>query len=231
MTAFRWAQIVAIAVGLAPLAAVAWVTLRGRRPGPAVILLACAFALSFVDGWLGWLLRGNGHPTLWLTYVVIPVQYALIMAVVQPREHQRIVWLFYLLLVAVSWAGADYQSVEMGVHVVAGAWISLVAYRQPEIARYRAAVLIYCGASIPFLLALGFMAPRLTAGWIMTWTGYQMVRLMALTVMAYVVTTQPRTRLEVVNVEPRNTRADGRVWPARRNAGDARHRDRVAAAR
>jgi hypothetical protein len=231
MTAFRWAQAGAIAIGLVPLAAVVWEILRGRKPDPDAILLVCAFAISAITGWMDWQLRANGHETLWLTYVVIPVQFAVIMSVVQPREHQRIVWLFYGLLVAVSWAGADQQSIEMGVHVVAGAWIALVAYRQPAVAPYRAALVLYCGATIPFLLALGFQAPRLTAGWIMTWTGYQTVRLIALTLMAYAVVAEPRTRMEVVTDEPRDHRAAGRVRRARRGAGHARHRDRVAVPR
>jgi hypothetical protein len=231
MTPFRWTQVAAIGIGLVPLAAVAWATLRGRKPSPQVVLLACAFALSFADGLLAWKLRANGHETLWLTFVVIPVQYAVLMAVVQPREHQRIVWLFYALIVAASWAGGDRAGIEMFVHAVAGAWIALVAYRQPDVARYRTALLLYCGATIPFLLAMGFLPPSMAMPWVGAWTSYQLTRLSALSVMAWAVLAQPRMRLEVVTHEPRDHRTAGRVWSARSGPGHARHRDSVAAAR
>jgi hypothetical protein len=231
MTPFRWTQVAATGISLLPLCAVAVAVLRGRKPPCEVILLACAFALSFADGLLAWKLRANGHPTLWLTFIVIPVQFAVLMAVIQPREHQRIVWLFYALIVLASWAGGDRAGIEMFVHAVAGAWIALVAYRQPEVARYRTALLLYCGATIPFLLAMGFLPPSMSMPWVGAWASYQLTRLSGLSVMAWAVLAQPRMRLEVVSDESRDHRTAGRVRSARSGPGHARHRDRVATAR
>lgn len=228
MTPFRWAQVIAIGIGLIPLAAVTIATLRGRRPHPDIVLLACAFALSFVADWIAWKLRADGHSTLWLTYVLAPVQFGLLMAIVQPREHQRIVWMFFVLVVLASLAGGDLRGIEMFVHAGAGAWVALVAYRQPGLERYRAAIVLYCAGAIPYLLGMGFLRPAMDVGWLSMWSGYQLTRLAALSLMAWAVLVQPRMRLEVIADEPRDHRIDGRVRTARTRAGDARHRDRIA---
>ena len=211
---------------LLPVLAVAWAALRGRVPRGPVRLLAAAFALSWVADSVGAKLQAVGQPTLWVTFILAPVQYALILLAVRPASFRRTVWLFFGLVVLASWAGGDWSGIEIMVHVVCGAWVCLVIARQPDLEHVRTAVLVYCGLAIPWLLTMGFADPYGIV-WPVAWYGYQTVRIAALAMLGYFVVSQPRMRLEVVAGGPSTDTAGGRaVARGTGHTGD-RHRHRA----
>jgi hypothetical protein len=204
-----WAQEIAHFAGLLPLAAVAWLSLR-RSVESAAIILGAAFALSYALDMTGEALADAGTPNLWLTYVLAPVQFGLLLAVVMPPRYRRIVWGFFGLLVAASLLRATFDAPETFVHVLGGAFVALAAWTQPAFARYRVGVALYCAVPIPALLAMGFFPPQ-SVPWLAAWGLYQAVRVSALVVVAWSILAVPRTRLEVVrNDRPRTADAGER---------------------
>lgn len=206
MGIYRAAQEVAQWAGLLPLAAVAWLSLR-RTVEPPSVILAAVFALSFAFDLASDALMDAGAPNLWLTYLLAPVQFGLLLAVVMPVRYRRIVWGFFALLVAASTVRASYNAPETFIHVLGGAFVALAAWMQPEFRRYRVGVALYCAATIPGLLAMGLVAPGWTAEWLAAWGLYQVVRVSALVCVAWSILAVPRTRLEVVSVRPRTVDA------------------------
>jgi len=195
--------------GLLPLAAVARLSLRRSVESMAVIL-SYVFALSFAIDLSAGGVREQGASNLWLTYVLAPVQFGLLLAVVMPPRYRRIVWGFFALLVAASLLRATFDAPETFIHVLGGAFVALAAWTQPAFARYRTGVALYCAVPIPALLAMGFF-PRDSVPWLVAWAVYQVVRVSALVGVAWSILAVPRTRLEVVrNDRPRTADAGER---------------------
>jgi hypothetical protein len=210
MGTYRVAQEMAQWGGLLPLVAVAWLSLR-RPVEPVAVLLGAVFALSVAADLASDGLMDRGVPNLWLTYVLAPVQFGLLLAVVMPPRYRRIVWGFFGLLVAASFARATFDAPETFVHVLGGAFVALAAWTQPGFERYRTGVMLYCAATIPALLAMGFFAPGWSVEWLAAWGVYQAVRVSALVCVAWSILAFPRTRLEVVrNDRPRTVDAGER---------------------
>lgn len=172
---------------LLPLAAVALATSRGREVPPTVRILAIAFAISFFADLLNRSLTAHGLPNVWVTYLYVPVQFGLVLAVVAPRRGRAVIWLFFGLLVAASTLRGPRTMPEALVQIVAGAWIGLVLYRQPTLERYRPALLLYFVGAIPFLLVRSTLRPAMSPAWLGAWTGYQAVRCAALVLFAWAV--------------------------------------------
>jgi hypothetical protein len=204
-----WAQEVSHFAGLLPLAAVAWLSLR-RPVEPTAVILGAVFAMSFALDMTGAALGDAGVPNLWLTYILAPVQFGLLLAVVMPVRYRRIVWGFFGLLVAASFARATFDAPETFVHVLGGAFVALAAWTQPAFERYRTGVMLYCVATIPGLLAMGFFTPGWTVEWLAAWGLYQVVRVSALVCVAWSILAFPRTRLEVIRDRPRTVAAGER---------------------
>lgn len=191
--------------GLLPLAAVAWLGMRRKLPELDVVILAVAFALSFAFDLFGKALFDRGVPNQWLTYCLAPIQFGLVMTVVAPAEGRRIVWGFFLVLVALSVLRGPWQAPEAVVQVVGGLWIGLVVYRQPALERYRLALLVYFVAAVPFLLPRAAMVPSASTGWLSLWAGYELVRVLGLSLFTIAVL-RPRLRLEVADARDRGIR-------------------------
>jgi hypothetical protein len=221
------AQWIAHVSGLLPLAAVAWLSLR-RAVDPVAVLLGAVFALSFAVDLSARSLSQAGVPNLWLTYVLAPVQFGLLLAVVMPVRYRRIVWGFFGLLVAASLVRATFDSPETFIHVLGGAGVALAAWTQPAFVRYRSGVTLYCAATIPGLLAMGLIAPGWTVEWLAAWGLYQVVRVSALVCITWSILAVPRTRLEVIRDRPRTADAGARGAAGGGVYGTSRARDRPA---
>jgi hypothetical protein len=184
VTALRGVGIVALLASILPLLACA--TVRGRRESPGVILVAVAFAVSFVVDGFAWVSLQMGLPNMWLTYIGAPVQLLLLLVALAPQPKLRVMAAFFGLAGAASVLRASENIPETFLQVLAGAWIAVLAWRSVELVRYRTPIMLYCAGAIPFLLVLGTGQPAMGI-WMTAWVGYQAVRVTALAAMAYLI--------------------------------------------
>ena len=213
-----WLQEVAHWSGLLPIAAVAVLACRSilcgqSCPGWRVRLLAVAFAISFLVDLVAGSLQAQNLPNLWLTYLLAPVQFGLLLLVVAPARYNRVVWLGFWLIVLASMFRGTFGNIETFTHIAVGAWICLVIHRQPIMEPYRPGIMVYCGATIPALLVMGFATPSVEGPWVGAWLAYQVVRIVGLVMIARAVLHYPRIRLV------RNERTDSTGHSSRASGG------------
>lgn len=163
-----------------PLVACAVLRILKRDPKPDAWLLSAGFFVSFLADSLAALLAIRGINNWWLSYVFAPLQFGILIAVVAQRREVRTVALTGLLILGlVSALRGTLDSPETLVKVVGGLLVGWLIIDIPTLKRFRIPVLLYCVASIPWLLAMGAV-PRIEPVWLWLWAGYLLTRILAL---------------------------------------------------
>lgn len=196
----NWTAFTAVAhiAGVLPLA-VCGIAFLARRPvAPAALLLSVGFALSFVADTFGYLWWRSGRETVWISYILVPVQMTVFLLALGRLRYERVIAAGFVLLLATSWAVSDFRSQEAVASIQAGALICVLVFRNEIVRRWRGPVLLYCGGAIPFLLVMGSSPPAENPAWVPAWAGYQLVRITALVWMAWLIFREARPKqLEV----------------------------------
>jgi hypothetical protein len=179
--------IVAHIAGALPLAVCGGAWFRKRPVAPAALLLSVGFALSAIADTWGLFLALSGRENLWITYILVPVQMAVFLLALGKLPWERVVVLVYLLVVALSFTVGDFRNHEVVASVQLGALVSLIAFQNDTVRRWREPIVIYCAATIPFLLVMGAASPAANPAWVGAWAGYQGVRIVGLVWMSWLI--------------------------------------------
>jgi hypothetical protein len=165
---------------LLPLIVCVVLALRRQLAAPEAVLLACAFAVSFIAEQGGRALALQGINNWWISYVAYPIQFGLFAALLTDRPVRSVAVAAVFLMAVVSALRGTLGAPETLVQVCGGALVGFFALEHKRLAPYRAALLTYCIATIPFLLVLGFLQPNASGFWIVSWLAYQAIRVFAL---------------------------------------------------
>lgn len=169
--------------------------LRHRNPTPDAWLLSCAFFVSVIADSVMAITAASGN-NWWIAYIYTPIQFALFVAVLTQARALRTVALAAILMLAiVSAARGTLGAPETVVQVLGGGLVGLMVLEQPRLGRYQSALLIYCWATIPFLIIMGATVPAIDGVWVWSWGIYQLVRVTAMVLMTIALVRQPVLRL------------------------------------
>lgn len=170
---------------LAPLVICLIRSLAKREPTPEAWLLSGAFFVSFITDQIGIQLALEGRNNWWTIYIEAPIQFGLFAAVVAQRRAIRSMAVMGILMLGLVGAlRGTLGRPETLTQVIGGLLVSWLVIDVPRLKRYRPALLVYCLAAAPFLLAMGSIDPYAPV-WPWIWTGYVGTRVVALSLMSW----------------------------------------------
>lgn len=174
----RWLAESTHAIGLVPLACLAWLHWRGHRRSAAWWWMASGFGVSFLADFLPWRIAQQTYPI---------TQAALLMFPLLSRDAMDRYVALLIAAGAISVLARDAAGVDVLLRVVAWGSVSALAYVLMPRGRLRSVLAYGFGA-----LAVAWLAYTMVPGWT-TWGGMQAVRLAVTVGWCWVALTERRT--------------------------------------